>query len=82
MTSGPRASRSARAHQAAGGVFQRELGSLRADGQDSLFDARGEELFDRAFADGQALRLHQVPGVGGDLVELVLEGGHRFLGFF
>ena len=47
-----------------------------ADGEDAVFDAGGEELFDGALADGEALRLHEVAGVGGDLVELVLKCGH------
>ncbi len=39
-----------------------------------FLDAGGEEFLDGAFADGEALGLHEVPRVGGDLVELVLEG--------
>ena len=66
------------AHQAAGGVVEGELGRECADGQDAVFDAGGEELRDGALADGQALGLHQLAGVGGDLVELVLKGGHAF----
>ena len=62
-----------RADQAAGGVFERELGGDGADGEDAVFNAGGEELGDGALADGQALGLHQVAGVGGDLVELVLQ---------
>ena len=35
-----------------------------------------EELFDGAFADGEALGLDQGAGLGGNLVELVLEVSH------
>ena len=63
------------ADEAAGGVFEGELGSDGADGEDFLLDAGGEELGDGAFANGEAVGLDQVAGVGGDLVELVLQGG-------
>jgi len=68
-----------RANQAAGGVFEFELGGDGADGEDAVFNAGVEEIGDGALADGQALLLHQVAGVGGDLVELVLQGcgGHK-----
>ena len=65
-----------RADELAVGVLEGELGSGGADGENAFFDAGGEELFDGAFADGEPVGLHQVPGVGGDLVELVLQGGH------
>jgi len=65
-----------RADEAAGGVVQGEVRRGGADGEDLFFDAGGEEFGDGAFADGQALGLHEVPGVGGDLVELVLEESH------
>jgi hypothetical protein len=75
MTRGPRASRSAERTRRPVGVFEGELGGDGADGEDAVFNAGGEELGDGALADGQALGLHQVAGVGGDLVELVLQGG-------
>ena len=65
------------ADEAAGGVVEGELGGDGADGEDAVFDAGGEELGDGALADGQALGLHQVAGVGGDLVELVLKASLR-----
>ena len=65
-----------RAHQTAGSVFQGKLGGEGADGKNVLFDAGGEELGDCAFADGEAAGLDQLAGVGGDLVELVLEENH------
>jgi hypothetical protein len=68
-----------RADELAVRVFEGELGSDCADGQDFLFDAGGEELGDGLFADGQARGRDQVAGVGGDLVELVLEKGHHLL---
>ncbi len=61
---------------AAGGVVEGELGSGGADGEDFFLDAGGEELANGALADGHALGLDEVARVGGDLVELVLEGGH------
>ncbi len=64
------------ADEAAGGVVEFELGGDGADGEDAVFNAGVEELGDGALADGQALLLHQVAGVGGDLVELVLKSGH------
>ena len=62
----------------AGCVVEDELGGDGANGQDFFFDAGGEELFDGAFADGKALRRDKVAGVGGDLVELVLEEGRHW----
>jgi hypothetical protein len=53
---------------------------LRTDGEDSFLDAGCEEVFNCAFADGQALRLHEVARVCSDLVELILEAGHDFFG--
>jgi hypothetical protein len=46
--------------------------------EDAVFDAAREEVFYGALADSEALGLHQLAGVGGDLVELVLEAccGH------
>jgi hypothetical protein len=76
MTSGPRASRSEERTRRPRRVLERELGRDRANGQNVFFDAAGEQLFNRALADGKPLRLHQLPGVGGDLVELVLQGSH------
>ena len=64
------------ADEAACGVVEFELGGGGADGEDAVFNAGGEELGDGALTDGQALLLHEVAGVGGDLVELVLESGH------
>jgi hypothetical protein len=71
------------ANQAAGGVFEGELGSDGADGEDSLLDAGGEQLGDGALTHGKAIGLHQVAGVGGDFVELVLQGGggHGYMNF-
>ena len=64
------------ADQAACGVVELEIGGDGADGENVIFNAGGEELFDGTLADGQALGLHQVAGIGGDLVELVLKCGH------
>ena len=64
------------ADQAAGGVLEGEVRGERADGENFLLDTGSEELLDGAFADGQTLGLHQVAGVGGDLVELVLKVNH------
>ena len=64
------------ADEAAGGVVEFEFGGDGADGENAAFNAGGEELGDGALADGQALGLDQVAGVGGDLVELILESGH------
>jgi hypothetical protein len=60
----------------AGKVRQGEAGGSRADGEDAVFDAGREQLLDRAFADGEAFGLNQGPGLGGDLVKLVLEVRH------
>jgi len=65
-----------RADEAAGGVFEFELRGEGADGKDFFFDAGSEELGDGALADGKALLLDEVAGVGGDLVELVLKCRH------
>ncbi len=80
-TSGPEGEQVGRADRAAGGVREGEFGSGGADGQDLFFDAGGEELVDGALADGHALGLDEVARVGGDLVELVLEGGHGVSGY-
>ena len=55
-------------------VFEGEMRRGGADGEDVVFDAGGEELFDGTLTYGEAIGLHQVAGVGGDLVELVLSG--------
>ena len=72
----PEGKKIGRADGAAGGVREGEFGGDGADGEDFVFDAGGEELGDGALADGHALRLDEVARVLGDLVELVLEGGH------
>ena len=56
------------------GVLQGEGWGLRADGEDAVFDAGGEELLDGGVGDGEALGLDELAGVGGDGVELILEG--------
>jgi hypothetical protein len=61
------------ADDAAGEIGQRERGCAGADGEDAVFTSGAEELFDGALADGEALGLDQGAGLGGDLVELVLE---------
>ena len=66
------------ADAAAGGVVEGKFGGDGADGEDAVFNAGGEELGDRALADGKAVGLDQLTGVGGDFVELVLKAsGHR-----
>jgi hypothetical protein len=64
------------ANDFAGEVGQGEGGGLGSGGEDAVLDAGSEELLDRAFTDGEALRLDQVTGLGGDVVELVLEVRH------
>ena len=64
------------AHELIAGVLEREFGSLRAHGENAVFNAGSEKLFDGAFAYGQALRLDEGAGVGCDLIELVLKSGH------
>jgi len=70
------------ADEAAGGVLEGELGGDGTDGEDLLLDAGVEEVCDGLLADGEAFGLHQVAGVGGDFVELVLQGcgGHALAG--
>ena len=66
------------ADEAACGVQELEFGGGGSDGENAAFNTGVEELGDCALADGQALGLDQVAGVGGDLVELVLEASwHR-----
>jgi len=66
------------ADEAAGSVIESKVRGDCADGEDAVFNAGEEEICDSLLADGQALGLHEVAGVGGDLVELVLKGcgGH------
>ena len=64
------------ADSAAGEVGQGERGCVGANGEDAVFTSGAEELFDGAFADGEALGLDQGAGLGGNLVELVLKVGH------
>ena len=66
----------------AAGVFEGELGSVGTDGENVVFDAGGEEVFNGALTYCQTLGLNEVAGVRGDLVELVLKGGHCFLRAF
>ena len=64
------------AHDVTGEVGQGEAGCGGADGEQAIFDAGAEELFDGALTDGEAVWLDQGAGLGGDLVELVLKVGH------
>ena len=61
------------AHEAAGSVAEGEFWSGGPDGEDAVLNAGVEELGDGALTNGQALGLHQVARVRGDLVELVLK---------
>jgi len=67
------------ADEATGSVVEGELGGDGANGEDAVFNAGGEELLDGALADGKAVGLNQLACVGGDFVELVLEGGHGYV---
>ena len=60
-------------------IFQGEFRGLRADGEDAVFNAACEEVFYGALADGEAISLHKLAGVGGDFVELVLKAGHSLV---
>ena len=73
---GPEGEQVGGADDFAGEVGQGEAGGLSSDGEDAVFDAGSEELLDGALTDGEALRLNQVAGLGGDFVELVLEVRH------
>src|ERR1700684_1377732 len=66
-----------RAYYLAIGIFQCKFRSYRTDREDALLQASCKQLFDSTLADRQSLRLHPVARVGSDLVELVLERGHR-----
>jgi len=67
------------ANHAASSILERKLRSHGAHGQDFVLDAGGEQLLDGALADSEALRLHKLPSVGSDLVELVLQCGCHVL---
>lgn len=64
------------ANDFAGEVGEGEGGCLGAYGKDAVLDTGGKELFDGAFADGEAFGLDQGAGLSGDFVELVLEVRH------
>lgn len=57
------------------GVGKREGRGRRTDGQDTVFDARGEEFVHGGIGDGEAVRLDERAGLCGDVVELGLEIG-------
>lgn len=55
------------------GVREFEGRGGRADGEDVVFDAGGEEVANGAVGDGEALGLDESAGLGGDVVEFGLE---------
>ena len=58
-------------------VGQREVRGQRADGQDAVFNAGGEEIRGMLLGDGEPFGLDQRAGVLGDAVEFVLQRGER-----